>query len=90
MTNEELTISFFVADDPTLASLRLASARGKKQKKIVDTGASKGRKIRFVLLPPSPLPLPLKSTFTKQISRPRKSPKLYDSDRSGNVSRRTD
>ncbi|KAL8287556.1 hypothetical protein RQP46_003414 [Phenoliferia psychrophenolica] len=34
-------------DDPTLASLRLASARGKKTKKVVDTRASKGRKIRY-------------------------------------------
>lgn len=39
-----------VSDDPTLASLRLASARGKKQKKVVDTRASKGRKIRYVCL----------------------------------------
>lgn len=30
-----------------MASLRLASARGKKTKKIVDTRASKGRKIRY-------------------------------------------
>lgn len=35
-------------DDPTLASLRLASARGKKQKQVVETRASKGRKIRCV------------------------------------------
>ncbi|ORY69172.1 apoptosis-antagonizing transcription factor [Leucosporidium creatinivorum] len=34
-------------DDPTLAALRLASARGKKVKKVVDTRASKGRKIRY-------------------------------------------
>ena len=33
-------------DDPTMASLRAASARGKKVKKVVDTRASKGRKIR--------------------------------------------
>lgn len=33
-------------DDPTMASLRLASARGKKVKRVVDTRASKGRKIR--------------------------------------------
>ncbi|KAM0750874.1 TRAUB-domain-containing protein [Meredithblackwellia eburnea MCA 4105] len=34
-------------DDPTMASLRMASARGKKVKKVVDTRASKGRKIRY-------------------------------------------
>ncbi len=39
-------------DDPTMASLRAASARGKKVKKVVDTRASKGRKIRYV--PPRP------------------------------------
>lgn len=39
-----------MTDDSTLASLRLASARGKKSKKVVDTRASKGRKIRFVIL----------------------------------------
>ena len=44
------------ADDPTLAGLRLASARGKKTKKVVDTRASKGRKIRCALSFPSPTP----------------------------------
>ena len=41
-------ISLFVRpkDDATMNSLRLASARGKKVKKQVDTRASKGRKIR--------------------------------------------
>ncbi|GAA5889617.1 hypothetical protein JCM5296_002412 [Sporobolomyces johnsonii] len=34
-------------DDATLNSLRMASARGKKVKKVVDTRASKGRKIRY-------------------------------------------
>ncbi|KAK4049545.1 rRNA-processing protein bfr2 [Microbotryomycetes sp. JL201] len=34
-------------DDPTLESLRMASARQRKQKKVVDTRASKGRKIRY-------------------------------------------
>ncbi|GAA5994535.1 hypothetical protein JCM5350_006389 [Sporobolomyces pararoseus] len=34
-------------DDATMNSLRLASARGKKVKKQVDTRASKGRKIRY-------------------------------------------
>ncbi|KDE02836.1 hypothetical protein MVLG_06627 [Microbotryum lychnidis-dioicae p1A1 Lamole] len=34
-------------DDPTLESLRQATARSKKQKKVVDTRASKGRKIRY-------------------------------------------
>ncbi|KAK4048863.1 rRNA-processing protein bfr2 [Microbotryomycetes sp. JL221] len=34
-------------DDSTLENLRMASARHRKQKKIVDTRASKGRKIRY-------------------------------------------
>ncbi|GAA5939674.1 hypothetical protein JCM1841_001147 [Sporobolomyces salmonicolor] len=34
-------------DDATLNALRMASARGKKVKKVVDTRASKGRKIRY-------------------------------------------
>lgn len=40
------------ADDATMNTLRMASARGKKVKKQVDTRASKGRKIRCAEFPP--------------------------------------
>jgi protein AATF/BFR2 len=72
-----LSLTLPHVDDPTLASLRLASARSKKTKKVVDTRASKGRKIRCVTSR-AVLALPPSLPGTTDTSFPRRSYHVHE------------